>query len=140
MVRKGLWWVAAFEIGLLGVGCQNNAALCPSGLSPCGQLSCVDTTTNALDCGGCGLACAANELCQDSLCVCQPGATSCSGYCVLTDSDPKHCGACGHACDDADVCQQGTCQPAHAQRHSQAPVLATVPQRTEKPRLAGQRA
>jgi hypothetical protein len=111
MAHKGLWAVAA-AVGLLALGCPPNAALCTNGLQPCGQVNCVNADIDPNNCGGCGLACSAHELCQAAVCVCQPGATSCSGYCVLLDVDPKNCGTCGHACDAGDVCEEGSCHPA----------------------------
>ena len=41
---------------------------CPTGTTTCGSV-CADTTVSAANCGACGIACAANQACQSSVCV-----------------------------------------------------------------------
>ena len=90
-----------------------DALVCPSGATLCSG-ACVDTTSDARNCGGCTRACRADEYCAGaSKCVCRVGLTSCSfAGCVDVRSDPHNCGACGHRCDWKQVCSEGVCQSA----------------------------
>ena len=99
--------------GLLG-GCARESFTCGEGFSRC-ALACADLTSDAANCGGCGVACKAGELCQSGRCQCPPGATLCGSACVVTASDPANCGGCagigaGQACWTNEVCELGQCQ------------------------------
>ena len=50
-----------------GPPCANGLG-CPCGEVVCGD-ACVDTTSDATSCGGCGHACAVGEACAASACV-----------------------------------------------------------------------
>jgi hypothetical protein len=97
-----------------GDGFTDGAAVCPSGLSPCGGL-CVNLSYDHENCGSCGNACAPEEVCSDGECIleCPDGKTRCSGGCVDTDSDIYNCGECDNACEAGlhavPVCSSGTC-------------------------------
>jgi hypothetical protein len=86
---------------------------CPAGKARCGagaeQASCVDTARSGEHCGGCGRACAPNEICAGGVCRCggRPGVVECGGACVDTLTSPEHCGRCGNAC--AKQCVSGQC-------------------------------
>jgi hypothetical protein len=58
---------------------------CPGGQTCCGT-TCVNLTTDAMNCGACGTACSAGA---------QPGC--CAGACVDLVSN-TNCGACGRDC------------------------------------------
>jgi hypothetical protein len=82
----------------------------------CGT-SCVDATSDDLNCGGCGRACAAGQFCFDAGCVqsCPPGLVECVGhsgatYCAGLGGDSANCGACGAACPVGQVCLDGGCE------------------------------
>src|SRR5262249_24653712 len=99
--------------GLLS-GCVRDALTCGEGFSKC-ALVCADLTSDAANCGGCGVACKAGELCQNGRCRCPPDATLCGNACVVTASDPANCGGCagtggGQACLTNQVCELGQCQ------------------------------
>ncbi len=53
-----------------------------------------------LNCGACGSACAAAEVCTAGACAlsCPAGLTNCSGSCRDLQTDDASCGACGAAC------------------------------------------
>lgn len=67
----------------------------------------TDTTYDSANCGGCGNACNAGEVCWQGVCGCPPGYAQCGLGCVQLDGDPTNCGACGQKCTvpeaDADV-------------------------------------
>ena len=109
------------------VGCDNGA---------CGPLKCdrgfEDCNTNLADgcevelagdpanCGSCGKACGAGQVCENGKCSCAPSETRCPGfgtftYCVDLQSDSQDCGACGNRCPFAEypsrsVCRLGRCE------------------------------
>ncbi len=80
-------------------------ALCGGGKTSCSG-SCVDTTTDSNNCGGCGIVCnvAGGETCggggTPGTCGCGSG-TDCSTYCVATATDSNNCGGCGNVCSIA---------------------------------------
>jgi hypothetical protein len=71
--------------------------------------SCVDTSSDAKNCGACGVICAAAQACIAGACACSNGGTLCSGSCVDTLSDGNNCGACGAVCAGGQTCQGGAC-------------------------------
>ena len=116
----------------LAAKCQGPCAQCGPGCSDptkcttlCGQ-SCVDTKTDASNCGGCNKVCTApahanTPTCSAGKCTftCDAGFGNCNGNAsdgCETDfnSDAKHCGTCDtdcttltHAADS--TCSGGTC-------------------------------
>jgi glucosylceramidase len=92
--------VSAFGVGvaLAAAACSSDAGgvswtapICAVGQVACGH-KCVDVAGDALNCGGCGIPCAADQTCQAGVCVCAPGMLDCNGACV---SDPSPCGSAG---------------------------------------------
>ncbi|NMC70823.1 MAG: hypothetical protein GYA57_12265 [Myxococcales bacterium] len=83
---------------------------CRPGQVDCGG-ACVDPTTDPRNCGRCGRACAAGEVCNEGVCAstCSGGLTNCSGACVDLAGDPGHCGDCSTACSRAEECIGGHC-------------------------------
>lgn len=69
---------------------------------------CLDLGRDPTNCGACGRACSAGQVCNLGRCVssCSAGLTDCCGGCVDVMSDQLNCGACGHACSD---CRAGRC-------------------------------
>jgi len=101
--------------GLLCGGCPENATcsnsdqcVCPGGKSICGG-KCVDTRTDANNCGKCSNKCASYLTCQSGNCLCLGGKTDCSGKCVDTKYNINHCGKCGNKCASYLTCQSGSC-------------------------------
>ena len=89
--------------------------------------SCVDTTKDSANCGGCGKACGTGETCASSVCGCGTTGKAClptedcvAGACkckltmcgsVCTDplTDALHCGGCGKPCSSGVPCIGGVC-------------------------------
>ncbi len=107
---------------------------CP-GSAPtlCNGTSCVDTTSDPNNCGGCGMGCAvphATAKCASSTCgvgSCSTGFADCNGAAIdgcetATTSDPNNCGGCGNVCTLAHAsatctsssCAVASCTPGFA--------------------------
>ena len=89
--------------------CRDHAAC----LSTCSNIvcngACVDSFHN---CGGCGVACAAGQVCGHAGCetACENGLTNCSGSCMDLKNDRLNCGACAHFCNANEYCSGGVCR------------------------------
>jgi hypothetical protein len=81
---------------------------CPSGQRTCSG-TCVDTATNTLHCGGCGITCGSQQVCRQGACVCAGTLTACAGTCVDVTADGNNCGRCGNGCGQGAVCAAGVC-------------------------------
>ncbi|MFO0607205.1 MAG: fibrinogen-like YCDxxxxGGGW domain-containing protein [Polyangiales bacterium] len=117
--------------GGCGVACRFTNAAATCGMGTCALGACnmgfgncdmnpangceVNVNTDNANCGACGRACAAGQVCASGTCMttCAAGTTNCSGDCVNTGTDPRNCGACGRACSLANVavnaCVAGGC-------------------------------
>ena len=100
-------------------------ARCGAGFGDCdgafGNGCEVDLRRDTAHCGGCGLACAAGQICRDALCLaaataCSPGTADCRadapGCETPIGGDVMNCGACGRACSfpgAAAGCAGGVC-------------------------------
>src|SRR5664279_4460313 len=60
--------------------------ICPVDQAACGQV-CVTMMSDPLNCGGCGIACSAGQMCESGACQCAAGVV-CNGGCVAADSNP----------------------------------------------------
>lgn len=65
------------------------------------QNSCVNLSTDAENCGRCGVSCGQNGTCSDGTCnACPDGFAKCGGVtCSVSISTPENCGACGRKCE-----------------------------------------
>ncbi len=68
--------------------------------------------SDPLNCGGCGIECASDEICAKGACepIC-PGETLCGEKCVDTQNDSRNCGGCGLECASDEFCAEGACEP-----------------------------
>ncbi len=95
---------------------------CPGGFAVCSG-SCVDTESDPLHCGTCGMACPkrpnATRTCMAGDCgfECDPGFYDCDGDptngCESQQTELDNCGGCGLACGFANgvaSCATGACQ------------------------------
>ena len=86
-------------------------AVCGQDLLTCSGV-CTATSSDAHNCGACGHACAATEICTGGHCelpACQADLVRCSGVCVDVGTDEANCGGCGHGCAGAESCIAGKC-------------------------------
>jgi len=87
---------------------------CKAGAVRCGK-TCVNTGTDAQNCGGCGNRCANGAACLGGQCKpptttqCPAGQFRCGGQCVDPSSDESHCGSCGNRCQGDLTCLDGLC-------------------------------
>jgi hypothetical protein len=88
--------------------------MCAAGETACSG-RCVDTQTDAMNCGACGTACPSGMACMAGRCqsTCDMGTTRCGASCVDTMTNGMHCGMCDNACPSrpnaTSVCTGGTC-------------------------------
>jgi len=94
------------------------ASGCPAGASTRCEGACVDTSSDASNCGTCGHACStgvanAQPACVNGACsfTCGAGYSLCNSACADFASDPNNCGGCGsaHACGGGMTCHEGQC-------------------------------
>jgi hypothetical protein len=84
---------------------NDGPSLCCGGVL-CGS-ACRDLNSDHANCGSCGSACGADQVCTGGSCV--TCATVCAGKCADLVHDYDNCGKCGNACLNGDVCSSGTC-------------------------------
>ncbi len=60
--------------------------ICPADQVACGE-QCLSVTGDPANCGGCGIPCSADQICQAGACQCVSG-TICNGTCVPTGANP----------------------------------------------------
>jgi hypothetical protein len=81
----------------------------PSSCETCGAGTCVDTSSDAMHCGGCDAPCPAGIACQAGACVCPGDTQVCGGACVNVLASGEHCGGCDQPCDPGLFCLAGAC-------------------------------
>lgn len=122
---RARWIVAALAFTvLLIVGCTTGEAssvsiggqprpdggVCQAGLTACADV-CANLSSDNQNCGSCGNACPAGDICSNGSCAlsCQAGLQNCKGTCSNPKIDPANCGACGTVCPKNQVCSAGSC-------------------------------
>ncbi len=98
-------------------GCAFGA--CNAGFADCDNNAANGCEANTLgdrnNCGACGNACAAGQVCSSGACTatCMTGLTNCSNSCRNLQTDPSACGDCATQCpsgpNGASICSAGTC-------------------------------
>ena len=101
-------WGMAVLIGCTSGGSSSTS--CPDTKINCGD-GCVDTKSDGQNCGGCGQACPAGQVCSNGACAiaCYNGTSACGQSCVNLQDDPQNCGTCMTACKGGEVCSMGKC-------------------------------
>lgn len=95
--------------------CEEGACvlLCSDGWDDCDDNPSTfcetNVTLNPSHCGGCGIACRGDQVCQGGSCICPAGLTECEGACIDLQADSLHCGACGITCEAGESCSNGLC-------------------------------
>ena len=90
--------------------CRDGRCECYDPYDACGETNtCTLISSDPDNCGMCGRACAANEVCNGGDCECYPGFKRCNGVCVDTSADPANCGDCNQGCGN-NACKNGRCQ------------------------------
>lgn len=82
--------------------------MCASGQKDCNGV-CINTSSDSLNCGECGVQCGTGQMCQVAVCRCQGSLEECGGACINTNANAANCGACGTACATGQVCDRGMC-------------------------------
>ena len=89
---------------------RTDGTACGAGMAArCCSGTCINTTLNATNCGGCGLACAAGQVCQpidQAMCV-TPDPAMTSGRCTCNAAGGAGCPG-NQACTASNVCSPGT--------------------------------
>lgn len=78
--------------------------------------ACVNTRSDAQNCGACGQPCANGMQCRFGMCVamCPSIMQTCGGVMTNLQTDNANCGFCGNACTSPQVCSGGNCVAACA--------------------------
>jgi hypothetical protein len=92
-----------------GNGSSNKPDCCPSSAPRLCNNHCVDSLSDAGNCGGCGNICPPGATCQNGACMCPSGTRLCGAACVDVTSDSANCGSCGSACPPGETCQGSVC-------------------------------
>ena len=116
------WGVLGFLA--LAVGCGDapgGEPECATGETDCSGV-CVETDTDAFNCGACGTVCLDGEACDSGTCAfsCQTGLIDCDGTCVDPATDDTYCGASGDCqggnagttCASGEACADSICVPS----------------------------
>ncbi len=91
---------------------MNGACACPAYQTLCNG-TCIATSGDPNNCGGCGVKCTGSLVCSANACSssCLPGLIPCGGACVDPNSDSNHCGTCTTPCASGTGCAGGKCVP-----------------------------
>ncbi len=81
--------------------CEDDEACCNN--------RCVNTDTDNLNCGACGMTCPGAQTCSSGRCGCPAGRTYCAPDCVDTSSSESDCGDCDAPCAVDQTCTNGNC-------------------------------
>lgn len=91
-------------------GATDAGAPCPIYQALCNG-TCIPTSQDPQNCGGCGVTCGTGQVCSGGGCAssCLPGTTPCNGACVDIQDDDANCGGCSMPCPTGKGCVQGQC-------------------------------
>ena len=113
------WLVALNALAIAGIVAMASFTGCGGGDSSTSNIgsdggdstTCSNTQSDPMNCGTCGHACMAGQVCSAGMCASMCGANSsqCGQSCVNTQNDNANCGSCSNACKMGEVCSQGKC-------------------------------
>lgn len=94
-------------------GTDGPAVNCSPGQRGCAG-ACIDVLADPGNCGACGKACSAEQLCDQGTCKakaqgCSGALLACDGGCVDPQTSATHCGGCDRPCGADKSCAAGTC-------------------------------
>lgn len=107
--------------GACETSCGSSSTKCEADAGTDGGEYCANEQTDNMNCGGCGVACTAGQVCTGGACdtTCQPGQVQCGSSCVDPSTSITNCGATdgcgvdggvsGTACPENYACVSGTC-------------------------------
>jgi hypothetical protein len=75
--------------------------------------TCIDSDTDRMNCGGCGIECPETQICGKGVCICPTGFAPCGTKCHDFLSDLEACGGCGQKCffqNAETICKNGVCE------------------------------
>lgn len=86
---------------------------CPPYQKKCNG-ECIPVSVDPMNCGDCGVTCAAGQVCSAGGCAdsCLAALTECAGTCVDLKSDSNHCNSCDFKCASGKGCVDGNCVDA----------------------------
>jgi hypothetical protein len=120
---------------LLVAGCAKETPDCKGASRVCGG-ACTNVQTDNANCGACGSACPAGNVCSGGTCglTCQAGLVNCGGTCIDPQTDRNHCGAsgacsatgstAGQACAAGQLCSAGSCVQTCSDAQAACPTSA----------------
>lgn len=76
--------------------------------------ACVNTQTDARNCGACGTRCREDQVCKKGECDCPAGEIECfanSYFCVDPRVNVFNCGGCNPPCGAGEKCRDRVCKP-----------------------------
>jgi hypothetical protein len=97
--------------------CEQNCAAPNECCQLTGGTFCIATTSDKMNCGGCGMACdpALADSCGGGQCkcgfgpACNAGSACCDDGCKDLQNDAQNCGMCGLSCGAGATCTNGMC-------------------------------
>jgi len=124
------WSSACIQEYSLADAAETGQDMCGEGLTVCDG-GCVNLTTDNHNCGGCGIDCGEDGVCEANTCVpacipgcddvmelcvagqceCRFGFDRCGDECANYETDWSDCGGCDNPCAKGLFCNGGECLP-----------------------------